>query len=50
MYNARKLLALKRAIRHAATAGFLLLREGQTFATVRLVGLAGDVARRAPVE
>jgi hypothetical protein len=49
MYNARKLLALKRAIRRAAAAG-LLLRERQTFTAVRLVGLAGDVARRAPVE
>jgi hypothetical protein len=28
----------------------LLLRERQTFTAVRLVGLAGDVTRRAPVE
>jgi hypothetical protein len=50
MYNARKFLALKRAIRRASSAEFLLLRKRPTFVAARLVCLAGDVALHAPVE
>jgi hypothetical protein len=43
------LLALKREFVVPPPQNFLL-REGQTFAAVRLVCLAGDVALLAPVE
>jgi hypothetical protein len=49
MYNVRKLLALKRATRHAAAAGFYSSAK-ENFTAVRSVDLASDVARCAPVE
>jgi hypothetical protein len=48
--NCCKLLALIRAIRRTVSAGVLLLRERRTFTAVRPVCLAGEVARRTPVE